>query len=377
MQTDSTDNSNKPILVTRSSLPPIEEYFDEIRSIWDTHHLTNMGPKHRAFERELTEYLRAENITLYTNGHLALENMMSAYGLQGEVITTPFTFVSTTNAIIRSGLKPVFCDIKEDDYTIDPKDIERKLSPKTCAILGVHVYGNLCDWRSIDKIAQNHRLKVFYDAAHAFGVEEGGVGVAGLGDCSMFSLHATKVFHSVEGGILCYKDGAMKPILDSYKNFGIDTCGEYAVLGGNAKMSEFHAAMGLCNLRHLDDEIAKRKRVFERYFELLSDENGIRFCVPANNVRHNYAYLPILFDGAYDRDIVFDALKEANIFARKYFYPLASETPAVKAILGNVNKTPVAAEVARKILCLPMYADLSLSVVDEIAKIVLKTKKNR
>lgn len=368
---------DKPILVTQSSLPPFEEYCKEIAGIWETRHLTNMGPKHNELEVGLGKYLGVDNVTLYTNGHLALENMLEAYGVTGEIITTPFTFVSTTNAILRSGLMPVFCDVKEDDYTIDPEKIEDLITDRTSAILAVHVYGNVCDDDVVSKIAKKHNLKVFYDAAHAFGVRKNGVSVATYGDCSMFSFHATKVFNTVEGGALCYKDGAMKPVLDSYKNFGLDASKDYSVMGGNAKMSEFHAAMGICNLRHLDGEILKRKRVFGIYASAFDGVEGIKVCVPPADVEHNYAYMPVLFTGAFNRDDVFDALAKENVFARKYFYPLTNRTTWFRKNFVTTQPTPVAEFVSDNVLCLPMYAGLSDGDAERIADIVLKSAKHR
>lgn len=365
-------DKSKPVLVTRSSLPAFEEYCDEIREVWQTYQLTNMGVKHRQLANNLKEYLHTDNITLYTNGHLALENMLSVFRLQGEVITTPFTFVSTTNAIIRSGLTPVFCDVRSDNFTIDPQEIRKKITAKTKAILAVHVYGNLCDWKAIDEIAKEYNLKVFYDAAHAFGVQENGISVANLGDCSMFSFHATKVFHTVEGGALCYRDSHLSALFDSFKNFGVNEEGEYVEIGGNAKMSEFHAAMGLCNLRHLDREIERRKIVFERYVERLKNIEGIRLCVPEKHVRHNYAYFPAVFSGRYNRDKIFEKLKEKNIFARKYFYPLTCDTIAFQRINHKEVETPVARDISNQILCLPLYADLTVDMVDRIADIILE-----
>ena len=263
------------INVTRSSIPEFEEYCNEIRSIWDSHWLTNMGEKHQRLEAELKEYLGVQNVALLTNGHLALENIIEAMGLKGEIITTPFTFASTTHAITRIGCTPVFCDINPDDYTIDVTKIESLITDKTVAIMPVHVYGNLCDVDAIDRIAKAHGLHVFYDAAHAFGVRRGGVSSAAFGDVSMFSFHATKVFHTIEGGALCYSDGALEQRLKDLKNFGIHGPESVPFVGGNAKMNEFCAAMGLCNLRHLDAEIAKlglrRKFVRRELFGMIKD----------------------------------------------------------------------------------------------------------
>ncbi len=373
MKTDNITPLKNPVFVTRSSMPSFKEYCDEIKGIWESHHLTNMGPKHNRLVQKLSEYLNIPSVSLYANGHLALENMLEAYKVSGEVITTPFTFVSTTNALVRKGLKPVFCDIKKDDYTIDPSKIEALITEKTSAILAVHVYGHVCDDQAISDIAQKYDLKVFYDAAHAFGVLKKGVSVAALGDCSMFSFHATKVFNTIEGGALCCRESSMLGAFDAFKNFGLDADKEYSEMGGNAKMSEFHAAMGLCNLRHLDEEIEKRKKVFERYADGLGNTEGIKLCFPGEGITHNYAYMPVLFTGAFNRDKVFDSLQKLNIFARKYFYPLTSDTEWYKINVPERKHTPIAAFVADNILCLPMYSELSSDEIDIIINAVLRS----
>ena len=359
------------ILVTRSSMPPFEEYAEEVRPLWESHWLTNMGAKHQELEGMLREHLGVENVRLFTNGHAALECVLDAMQLKGEVITTPFSFASTTHAIVRKGLTPVFADIRADDYTLDPESVERMVTPRTCAIVPVHVYGNLCDSDAIQDIADRHGLKVVYDAAHAFGVERGGVSAAALGDASMFSFHATKVFNTIEGGAVCFRDPSLGPLLDQWKNFGITGAETVEYVGGNAKMNEFCAAMGICNLRHLDGEIAKRKRVYERYLENLEDVSGlVLHRVPAG-VRHNYAYMPVVFEDAFGatRDEVYAALAAEDIFARKYFYPLISDYECYRGVYAS-ERTPVAAHVAARVLTLPMYADLELTDVDRICSVV-------
>ncbi|NLW47623.1 MAG: aminotransferase class I/II-fold pyridoxal phosphate-dependent enzyme, partial [Firmicutes bacterium] len=255
----------KPLQVTRSSMPDFEEYIEEIKELWDSHWLTNMGVKHKQLESSLLKYLDTPNITLFTNGHLALECIIAALNLTGEVITTPFTFASTTHAIVRNGLRPVFCDINSFDYTIDVDRLESLITDKTSAIIPVHVYGNICNVTEIEKIAKKHNLKVIYDAAHAFGVRLNGKNVANFGDAAMFSFHATKVFNTIEGGAATYQDDHLSKTLYDIKNFGITDPESVEYVGGNAKMNEFQAAMGLCNLRHIDAEIEKRKKVIERY----------------------------------------------------------------------------------------------------------------
>lgn len=255
------------ILVTRSSMPSFEEYCEEIKEIWDSHWLTNMGVKHKELQKELENYLGIPHVALYTNGHLALENAIAALNLPkgGEVITTPFTFASTTHAIVRNGLIPVFCDIKEDDYTIDTQKLENLITDNTVAIVPVHVYGNICDVEEIDRISKKYGLKVIYDAAHAFAVKYKGESSACFGDASMFSFHATKVFNTIEGGCVCFKDDSWVQLLNDMKNFGIHGPESVQFVGANAKMNEFQATMGICNLKHLNKEIEKRKHVVEHY----------------------------------------------------------------------------------------------------------------
>lgn len=363
---------NKLIQVTRSSMPSFEEYIDEIRDLWDSHWLTNMGAKHKQLEAELLQYLDAFNITLFTNGHLALEYAIAAFNLSGEVITTPFTFVSTTHAIVRNGLEPVFCDINSDDYTIDTDMLEGFVTDKTSAIVPVHVYGNICNVREIERISKKYNLKVIYDAAHTFGVTVDGIGVANFGDASMFSFHATKVFNTIEGGAVTYKDGSLSKKLNALKNFGIVGPESVGYVGGNAKMNEFQAAMGICNLRHVDDEIAKRKIVVERYIERLNGVAGIRLCKAQAGVKSNCAYFSVVFDGyKLNRDEVVDKLKAENIYARKYFYPLTNSFECYRGRF-DVGKTPVAKYIADRVLTLPLYADLALNDVDRICDIILK-----
>lgn len=360
------------INVTRSSLPPFEEYCEEIKELWESRWLTNMGVKHQALEKELKGFLGVENITLYTNGHLALENIIEAFRFPrgSEIITTPFTFASTTHAISRCGLTPVFCDVNPKDFTMDVDKIEELITDKTVAIVPVHVYGNLCDVERIEEIATAHNLKVIYDAAHAFGVTKEGVSSAAFGDASMFSFHATKVFNTVEGGCVTYKDASLKVPLDSRKNFGLS--GEDCIYSsGNAKMSEFHAAMGLCNLRHLSEEIAKRRAAVEQYRKRLGGVEGIYLIPPQEGVNSNYAYFPAVFDGfKLTRDEVFGKLAGENITARKYFAPLTSDFSCYKDLCKS--ETPVAKAVAENVLCLPLYADLTPDDVDRICDAILK-----
>lgn len=362
------------INVTRSSMPKLEEYIKEIAPLWESRWLTNMGAKHNELQDRLCRYLSVANVSLFTNGHLALESAIAAMKLTGEVITTPFTFASTTQAIVRNGLTPVFCDIDPEDYTIDVNKIEALITEKTSAIIPVHVYGNVCDVAAIDKIAKKHNLKVIYDAAHTFGVRVGNEGVASFGDASMFSFHATKVFNTIEGGCVAYKDEELTKKLLIQKNFGMENAENYPEIAGNAKMNEFQAAMGLCNLKHVDEEIAKRKKAAERYIDRLSNVNGIKAWKPQNGVTHNYAYFPVLFHKAIfgkSRDEVAEMLANEGIFARKYFYPITSSFECYKGKFG-IQPTPIAEKTSEEVLTLPLYADLEIKDIDRICDIILK-----
>lgn len=365
---------NDKILVTRSSLPPIDEYIDEIRSIWDNHWLTNMGEKHERLRQELKARLGVDNIELFTNGHASIELTLQAFELKGEVITTPFTFASTTHAIIRCGLKPVFCDIDPKNYTIDTDKIEDLITDKTCAILPVHVYGNVCNVEEIDRIAEKYGLKVIYDAAHAFGVSYKGRGIGTYGDASCFSFHATKVFNTIEGGAVCYNneetDFGEKVYL--LKDFGISRDNNVEACGANAKLNEFCAAMGLCNLRHIDEELEKRRRIIERYNEGLSGRKGIILNAPQKDVISNYSYYPVLFkeeECGFSRDEAAGRLEEKGIYPRKYFYPITNAFDCYRGIF-DPEMTPQALKTSREVLTLPLYPDLEPKTVDRICELL-------
>lgn len=364
------------IMVTRSSMPKLEEYIDEIKDLWESHWLTNMGSKHKQFQKELCDYMGVDNIDLFTNGHMAIELTLQAMNLQGEVITTPFTFASTTHAIVRNGLKPVFCDIDPVSYTIDTEKLEGLITDRTCAILPVHVYGNVCNIEEIDRIAHKYELKVIYDACHTFGEKYKGKGIGSYGDASCFSFHATKVFNSIEGGAVCFKDKRLGDILYDLKNFGIHGPEEVSAIGANAKMNEFCAAMGICNLRHLNTEIEKRKKVSERYRAHLEGVEGLQMNTIQPNVESNYSYFPVVFEekefGA-SRAEVFDALSKQGVVARKYFYPLTNTFSAFHGKY-NVLETPVALHISKRVLTLPMYADLEMEDVDKICEIILSCR---
>lgn len=362
------------INVTRSSMPSIEEYVKEISSLWETRWLTNMGQKHNELEKLLCNFLSVPNVSLFTNGHLALEAAIASFDLKGEVITTPFTFASTTQAIVRNGLTPVFCDVNETDYTIDADKIEDLITEKTSAIIPVHVYGNVCDVEKIEQIAKKYNLKVIYDAAHTFGVRIGERGIASFGDASMFSFHATKVFNTIEGGCVAYSDDSLTEKLQIKKNFGMKDSENYPEIAGNSKMNEFQAAMGICNLKYIDEEISKRKRATHKYISRLSGINGMKIWGEQPNVNHNYAYFPVVFNKnefGKSRDEVAYELSQKDVFARKYFYPITSLFECYKGKF-EIQPTPVAKNISENVLTLPLYADLKEEEIDFICDIILK-----
>jgi len=384
------------LTVTKTYLPPFEEFCDEIRELWDSRMVTNMGPKHEAFREALEGFLGLRSVSLFANGHLALEAVLRAFKLPagGEVITTPFTFVSTVNAIIRCGLVPVFADVLPSDGTMDPESARALISPRTVAILPVHVYGNVCDVEAFDALAEESSLPVIYDAAHAFGAEYRGVSALGFGHASIVSFHATKVFSTIEGGAvvlgqnvsasevgqkffdlfsgekLLVREGrdvlsgkerldSIEQRLDDEKNFGIRGYEECVMPGGNAKMNEFQAAMGICNLRHFPEVLERRKVLYDNYRERL---RGVEFLEPRAGVKPNYSYMPVLSGR---RDQLYETLKAKGIFARKYFYPLASDFAFCKGFPGAGN-TPVASSLASRVLCLPLYPELGVEEQDKI-----------
>lgn len=359
------------IQVTQPSMPPFDEYVEMIKDLWDSKNLTNRGSKHEELEDWLNLYLDTPNIELFTNGHLALETALSAFGLTGEVITTPFTSPSTVQAIIRSGLLPVFCDINEEDYTIDVGKIEELITEHTSAILPVHIYGHVCDVQAIEEIAQKHRLKVIYDGGHAFGVTVDDQGIGNFGDASVFSFHAAKVFNTIEGGAVTYNDPDLSESLKGLGNLGQTDSETVEYIGGNAKMNEFQAAMGLCNIRYVDDNIEKRKQIVERYIVHLKDIEGIKLVPEPKEVKSSYAHFPVVFDGyKKTRDEVDQELRRNRIMARKYFPPLTNKFPAYNGHF-EIVETPVAEYISQHNLTLPLYSDLSLEDVDRICKIIL------
>lgn len=363
---------NKKILVTQSSMPSYEEYIEAIKPLWDTHWLTNMGVYHQQLEKELKEYLDVPELSLMVNGHMALEMAIQTFGFPegSEVITTPFTFVSTTHAIVRNHLKPVFCDVKLSDGTIDENKIEDLITEHTVAIIPVHVYGNICNIEKIQEIADKYNLTVIYDAAHAFGVKYKGKGIGSYGDASVFSFHATKVFNTIEGGAVAFSAHKIYEKLYNLKNFGIH--GEELVteVGANAKMNEFAAIMGICNLRHIEQALKNRKDRYEYYRQAFSEIHGIGLFEENLNVVKNYAYFPIIIEDAYcrSRDKIYEILKENNIYARKYFYPVTAD----QACFRNKYKDEDiknARKLAAQVLVVPMYEDLEMENIKRIVNI--------
>jgi dTDP-4-amino-4,6-dideoxygalactose transaminase len=368
------ENEMNSILVTQAFLPELDEYMESIRELWDSHWITNMGIKHKELQRRLIDYLSVDNLELLTNGHMALELSMQAMKLKGEVITTPFTFASTTHAIVRNGLKPVFCDINFDDYTIDITKIEALINDRTCAIVPVHVYGNICNVEEIERIAKKYELKVIYDAAHAFGVCYKGQGIGNYGDASCFSFHATKVFNTIEGGAVSFHDKEFGLELYRLKNFGIRDSENVDGIGANAKMNEFCAAMGLCNLQHIQENIQKRKQVTEYYRHNLQNVEGLKLNPIQPYVEPNYSYFPVVVDEkkfGFSRNELFVKLEENGIGARKYFYPL---TNSFECFHGkyDIEETPIARYISKRVLTLPLYGELDIEDVKRICDIILQ-----
>jgi len=352
--------------VNRPYLPDFDEFIRTVGPIWDSHYLTNNGPMHQQFEEALSHFMSNPNLVLTVNGHIALDMAIKAFDLKGSVITTPFTFSSTTQAILSNGLRPIFADVEREHYNIDPNKIEDLIAPDTSAILAVHVFGSPCRMDEIQRIADRYGLRVIYDAAHAIGVRVSGVDISHHGDASMFSLHATKVINSVEGGVLTFFDGTMKKRLESIKNFGLDEKNDAPFVGTNGKMNEFSAAMGLINLSHFDEIIKRRKSLVERYRKHLSGNRFTQITAEIEGVRSNYSYFSILLKNPpVDRDALFLKLLEKGIETKKYFHPLCSDFSAVRNRF-ETQPVPVARHISENILQLPLYYDLELEDVDAI-----------
>jgi dTDP-4-amino-4,6-dideoxygalactose transaminase len=366
-----TPPAQEPITVARPDLPPLDDFLPLLREIWDSHRLTNNGPFHVRFEQALAQYLGVPEVALFTNATLALLVAQQALGLQGEVITTPFSFVATAHSLLWNRLRPVFVDIDPVTLCLDPTRVEEAITERTSAILPVHVYGTPCDTRRLGALARRHGLKLLYDGAHAFGVDDGGGSVLRHGDASVVSFHATKAFNTFEGGAVICHDAAFKQQLDRLKNFGF--AGELSVVatGINAKMNEFQAALGLLQLDRFEATLERRAAVAARYCEKLAGVPGLR-CVPRARVaRDNHAYFPILVDEGFvpGRDGLYEHLKRHEVLSRRYFYPLITEFPMYRDEASGA-RLPVAHDAARRILCLPIYPDLTPGEVDRICALI-------
>lgn len=366
-------NTN-PITVTSPLLPDLKEFEELLEDIWQRKWLTNNGFYHKELEKALAEYLKVPYISLFTNGTLPLITALQALRITGEVITTPYSFVATTHSIWWNGIKPVFVDVEEETGNIDPEKIEAAITPKTTAIMPVHVYGTPCNTEKIQQIADTYGLKVIYDAAHAFGVMVNGTSVLEAGDMSTLSFHATKVYNTIEGGALICHDETTKKRVDYLKNFGFADEVTVVAPGINSKMDEIRSAYGLLNLKQVDKAIESRKKVSTLYRQSLEGVEGIRLLSEIEGVKHNYAYFPIFIDKekyGMSRDDLYNKLKENNILARRYFYPLISNFPVYRGLeSATPDNLPVATKLADQVLCLPMYAGLEDEDIDRIITII-------
>ncbi len=364
----------KPIYVTKPFLPPLDEFCKGLEEIWESRWLTNNGPILRRFTRELCNAMETENTCLFNNGTLALQIALQGMGISGEVITTPYTFVATTHSLFWNKIRPVFVDIEPEYYTIDPDKVEAAITPWTTAILAVHVYGHPCKLDQLADIARRHNIRLIYDAAHAFGVKVGNRPISHFGDLSMFSFHSTKLFHSIEGGMLVFREAGLKGLFDYLKNFGIKNEVEVVMPGTNAKMNEMQALMGLHVLKYLDSAIQKREKITAVYRSRLREIPGIRLAPPlSGDIRYNYAYMPIEVDEkefGMSRDALYEKMKEWNVYSRRYFYPLICDYQCYRSIPVN-GSLPVARRVADRILTLPIYDSLELSDVETICDIII------
>lgn len=370
---------SEKILVTQPAIPELEEFIPYLQEIWDNKWLTNNGPFHQQYEQELAKYLGVKYLSVFSNGTLALITALQALRITGEVITTPYSFVATTHSLWWNNIKPVFVDIEDQYFNIDPKKIEAAITPQTTAIMPVHVYGNPCQVEKIQHIADTYGLKVIYDAAHAFGVKKNAESVLNWGDLSILSFHATKVYNSFEGGAIICQDEKTKRRIDLLKNFGI--ADEVTVIepGINAKMNEVQAAFGLLQLKHVDKYIADRKKVADLYAELLKNVEGLKYIHQEESVEYNYAYFPILINTekfGMSRDDVYHELQKHDIFGRRYFYPLITDFPIYRGMpSANAENLPIATQTAKEVLCLPIYPHLPLEQVERICKLLKSFKK--
>lgn len=366
--------ADKNIFITQPDLPDIEEFFPYLKEIWQRKQVTNNSKFHQELEQKLAQFLGVKHVSLFANGTLALMVALKSLDLKGEVITTPFSFVATSNALLWNNLKPIFVDIDHDTLNLNPEKIEKAITKETTAILPVHVYGNPCDVKSIKKIAQKHNLSLIYDAAHAFGTKINNKSILNYGDLSILSFHATKIFNTIEGGaIICHNKEAKKKI-DRLKNFGIVNKTTVEEAGINAKMNELQAAMGLLQLKHIKGNIKKRKEIAETYRKELKNINGISLLEKKDSVEYNYGYFPILIDKekyGMTRDELYEKFKQNNIHVRRYFYPLISDFSPYKQLKSsNKNNLPIANDIANKILCLPIYPELEKKDIERIINLI-------
>jgi dTDP-4-amino-4,6-dideoxygalactose transaminase len=362
--------THKPVYVTQPALPPLEEFIPYLEKIWANKILTNGGPFHQQLEKALCEYLGVKYLSLFANATVALVTALQALRITGEVITTPYSFVATAHSLLWNGIKPVFVDIDPDTLNLDPAKIEAAITPQTTAIMPVHCYGHPCDVDAIQKIADNYNLKVIYDAAHAFGVQCHCGSVLNHGDLSVLSFHATKVFNTFEGGAIICPDAKTKLRIDQLKNFGFVDETTVVAPGINGKMSEINAAFGMLQLQHIDDALAQRKRVDAAYREALCDVPGIRCLQDTGEKVANSSYFPLLVEADYplSRDALYQKIKDNNIYARRYFYPLITDFPMYRGMLSaQPENLPVAIEAAQKVICLPIYPALHS---DNICRII-------
>jgi dTDP-4-amino-4,6-dideoxygalactose transaminase len=368
------------IYVTQPALPPLEEFTQYLQAIWNSKVLTNNGPYHQQFEKELADYLGVKHLSVFVNGTLALITALQTLRITGEVITTPFSFVATTHALWWNNIKPVFVDIESDYFTINPNKIEAAITQQTTAIMPVHVYGNPCKLEEIQKIADTYGLKIIYDAAHAFGVKVDNNSILNYGDLSVLSFHATKTFNTIEGGAIICQDEKTKKRIDFLKNFGF--ADEITVIepGINAKMNEFQAAFGLVQLRHVDEYIAKRRAIADLYRQELEGIKGLRFLHDIQGMRHTYSYFPVLVDETNygeSRNQVYERLQSKGFYGRRYFYPLISQFPTYRGLpSAKPENLPVATMVADQVICLPIYPDLSIKVIRQICKLLKNRRYN-
>lgn len=367
--------SNKPIYVTQPSLPALEDFLPYLQKIWDTKTLTNGGPFHQQLEQALCEHLGVKYISLFTNGTIALVTALQALRITGEVITTPYSFVATAHSLLWNGIKPVFVDVDPNTLNLDPSRVEGAITPQTTAILPVHCYGHPCDIDAIQRIADRYGLRVIYDAAHAFGVETEGGSVLRHGDLSVLSFHATKVFNTFEGGAIVSPDAKTKQRIDHLKNFGFVDEVTVTAPGINGKMNEFSAALGLLQLKGLNEALRLRQAADVRYRYGLQSVKGIRCLGSAGETVQNYSYFPVLVKPEYGltRDELYERLRQENIFGRRYFYPLISDFPMYRGLSSAARSNlPAAARAAEQVICLPLYAALDAATQDRILTIIAR-----